>query len=427
METKEWYETESDEYYAHQNNHSNHFRNKKRIYHSKTPQQTFKNTHYQPRPHYPRSSRHTYHGNHHTKTKQSSYNKSNNMYNHQRHRSQRNTNSATKTWIIKSHTVQIERNTSHGPILYCPPTANKTGDIITIKHNDLIPLKPKDCIRIIALGCTHELHSNVFLPNGDLLIHAGDICNWRRYDHTQQMYRTPHDTWKHFVASLDQVRKRKKGNFRYGMFVIPGNHDGYAKQNPNKINTLLHDNDITLLVNQSKTIHASPSDPSQLVLFGSPISWYRGKPSNAYQIHRKQYKHLWNKDQRAECDKYWDDEYIRKYFKKSDIAVTHGPPFGFGDCRHEMRNGSYALLDYIKQKRPKLLICCDYHGSGTGTHGYGIYFYYFDRSKRDSFCIVMNVAICHCPARYMRLNNIERGVTVIDTKIQDLFSSNIVK
>lgn len=338
-------------------------------------------------------------------------------------------------WVIKSKNCnnkhiekQNEINKSRGTILYCKPNATYK-DIIKIKPNEVIPQKPEqNCIRIIACGCTHELHRSVYWPSGDILIHAGDVCNWRRYNHTEKIFKTAYDTWSDFTLFMNKLKNRSKDNFKYGMYLIPGNHDLYLEQNENKIKSLLNQNNIKLLRNESTKINLDNNNDKYLTMFGSPISFNRGKPSNAYQVHRHQFKDLWNKDDRSDKFKHFDDEFIEKYFYHSnnneekdnlDILITHGPALNYGDCEIKGKgSGSYQLLEYIKKEKPKLFICCDYHGSvnGNSTHGYGINFVNFD-DKTNKSCIWMNVAIAHQPARFMRDNNIKRGVTIIDINL----------
>ena len=378
------------------------------------------------------------------------------------------------TWAVKSKPKlesipftesKVEVNTSSATILYCGPDAKCSDHIVQIKPNEAIPVQPEDCIRIIAMGCTHELHRHVYIPRGDLLIHAGDTCNWRRYTHTQQEYgyETPWDIWTDMVSVLDSQRNGSKRNvsksnpkslkphnFRFGMIVIPGNHDLYAEGNTNRIRSLLKEHDITFLVNER---HSVDINDRKIRLFGSPISWYRNKPSCAYQLHRKRHSDLWCRDERDQMNKHWDEDYIATHFphdENVDIMITHGPPAGYGDCEELGRcTGSHALLKYIQKIKPKIFISCDYHGSGGegDSHGYGVHFLHFEDSHQSQdvrklqklghsfteeavdkgsaktdYCIIMNVAMAHQPARYMRGDNIRRGVTIVDAKLDQITS-----
>ena len=61
----------------------------------------------------------------------------------------------------------------------------------------------------------------------------------------------------------------------------------------------------------------------KLSVFGSPMSFYRGKPSNAFQIHRKgEDESLWAMDERNDFNslKIYDTDYIRTYFPNADTV-----------------------------------------------------------------------------------------------------------
>ena len=46
----------------------------------------------------------------------------------------------------------------------------------------------------------------------------------------------------------------------------------------------------------------------------------------------------------------------------------------------------------------------------------------FGSSDSNDYCIIMNVAMAHQPARYMRKDNIRRGVTIVDAKVDQITS-----
>ena len=159
------------------------------------------------------------------------------------------------------------------------------------------------------------------------------------------------------------------------------------------------------------------------------------KPSCAYQVHRNEHKDMIQSDKRAK-KKYIDSEFINEHFEKSDILITHVHAAGFGDCGDDTNikgrcTGSYPLLNFIHKTRPKLFICCDFHGSEYGTHGHGVHFIRFSNDRNsnaeqkvnfenDEFCIAINVAIAHQPARHMRKDNVRRGVCIVDIALDDI-------
>ena len=102
-------------------------------------------------------------------------------------------------------------------------------------------------------------------------------------------------------------------------------------------------------------------------LFGSPISWYRKKPSCAFQVHQEEsINNTWNYDTRNINNKYKCKNYINKYFpninNKIDILITHGPCKNYGDgYENGYGNGSISLYNYIECLKPKYMICSDSH------------------------------------------------------------------
>lgn len=69
-------------------------------------------------------------------------------------------------------------------------------------------------VRIVCIADTHELHRDLALPDGDLLIHAGDFTFWNHASKIQD-----------FSNWLGELPHRHK-------VVIPGNHDPAFNQDP---------------------------------------------------------------------------------------------------------------------------------------------------------------------------------------------------
>jgi hypothetical protein len=76
------------------------------------------------------------------------------------------------------------------------------------------PPKAHRSVRIVCISDTHELHRDFALPDGDLLIHAGDFTFWNHAAKIQDF-----NDW------LGELPHRHK-------VVIPGNHDRAFNQNP---------------------------------------------------------------------------------------------------------------------------------------------------------------------------------------------------
>ena len=67
--------------------------------------------------------------------------------------------------------------------------------------------KSEGVIRIVLISDTHNLHRTLHMPEGDILVHAGDFTN----NGTQKEIKD-FDTW---LAGLDYQHK----------ILVPGNHD----------------------------------------------------------------------------------------------------------------------------------------------------------------------------------------------------------
>src|SRR5664279_2929312 len=85
-------------------------------------------------------------------------------------------------------------------------------------------------VRIVCISDTHEWHRELALPDGDLLIHAGDFTFW---NHTSKI--------RDFNEWLGELPHRHK-------VVIPGNHDRAFHKDPR---TRAEITNAILLINES--------------------------------------------------------------------------------------------------------------------------------------------------------------------------------
>ncbi len=163
-------------------------------------------------------------------------------------------------------------------------------------------------MRIICISDTHNLHKDTFIPDGDILIHAGDITAIGNkeivVDFNQWLGQLPH---KHKI-------------------VIAGNHDLCFESEDFQTESFL--TNATYLKNSGIEIEG-------LKIWGSPISPISPKFGNdwAFNIER--------------------GDKIRKYWEKiptdTDILITHCPPFGILD-KNELGSfeGCKDLLDIVQ-------------------------------------------------------------------------------
>lgn len=170
------------------------------------------------------------------------------------------------------------------------------------------------------------MHRQLKIPDGDMLIHSGDI----------QSYGYEHEV-KDFNDWLGELPHQYK-------IVIAGNHDefiyntGYEKISKKYITNAIY------LENSSCIIE-------NIKFYGSPISpafnnWFfmaeRGKEIQ---------------------DKYWS-----KIERDTDFLVTHGPPYGIMDEAVSLNTGHVGcndLLWTVKQLKPQFHIFGHIH-SGNG-------------------------------------------------------------
>lgn len=176
-------------------------------------------------------------------------------------------------------------------------------------------------MRIVLLSDTHELHRDVDVPIGDLLIHAGDITFFSRN----------REALADFEDWLGEQPHRYK-------VVIPGNHDGLLENVAGRAQiTNAH-----LLVDSGLNI-------AGLHIWGSPVTPHAHTPFG-----------IPHPDDRTA---HW-----AAIPHNLDILITHGPPYGVLDCApgEELHAGDRELRRAVIRKRPRLHVFGHVH-SGYGT------------------------------------------------------------
>jgi Icc-related predicted phosphoesterase len=178
-------------------------------------------------------------------------------------------------------------------------------------------------MKIVCIADTHELHGELTVPDGDLLIHAGDFTFFGRSQ----------SSLRGFNAWLGQLPHRHK-------LVVPGNHEFILEENP-ELSRLF--TNATLLINESTSVEG-------LTIWGSPLTpLYGGAFGRSNALDR-----------------------IRIYETippGTEIVITHGPPYGILDASpSEPRTptGDLELRKAIVRVRPRL------HVFGHAHAGYGV-------------------------------------------------------
>jgi Icc-related predicted phosphoesterase len=174
-------------------------------------------------------------------------------------------------------------------------------------------------MKIVAISDTHGQHNSISLPEGELLIHAGDLS--KRGTKTEVV-----DFLGWFSAQPH----------RYKVFIA-GNHDFFfEKECSSEIQKLIPDNLIYL--NDSQIVIEG------IKIWGSPIQpWF--------------YDWAFNRQRGADIKKHWD-----LIPADTDILLTHGPAHGILDLTMDYRNvGCEELLKKVEAVKPKYHICGHIH------------------------------------------------------------------
>ena len=193
---------------------------------------------------------------------------------------------------------------------------------------------PQKGLRIVCISDTHFQHEKLALPEGDILIHAGDFS---RKGGIAQI--------KDFLDWFDRQPHRYK-------VLVAGNHDTilhreYYLRNWRRFFRLLHTQEeleelyhhISSLSSvcylQDQSVHIGG-----LHIYGSP--W---QPTF--------FNWAFNLDRGEACAQAW-----KQIPENIDILITHGPPLGYGDlCSTYTRAGCVDLLHHIRYRiRPKVHI-----------------------------------------------------------------------
>jgi Icc-related predicted phosphoesterase len=176
-------------------------------------------------------------------------------------------------------------------------------------------------LEIICLSDTHELHRDVRVPDGDMLIYAGDITFFSK----NPSVLTDFNDW------LGELPHRYK-------VAIPGNHDRLLEQ-PKHQRTITNAH---LLINAGIEL-------GRLKIWGSPVTPYAdtafGIPTAEARV------------------KHWE-----LMPTGLDILITHGPPLEVLDCApgQNFHGGCPQLRDAVVKKHPRLHVFGHVHG-GYGT------------------------------------------------------------
>jgi Icc-related predicted phosphoesterase len=178
---------------------------------------------------------------------------------------------------------------------------------------------PEVTLRLVLLSDTHQLHRMVEVPDGDVLIHAGDVT------HLSGSMKAVAD----FNTWLGELPHRNK-------CVVPGNHEFFLEADEAKRSML---SNATVLINEGIEIGG-------LRIWGSPVTPLYGGAfgMSSAEDRRRLYSQI---------------------PENTDVLVTHGPPFGMLDSPPdaEFHSGCRELLKAVVRVRPKLHVFGHVHGA----------------------------------------------------------------
>ena len=196
-------------------------------------------------------------------------------------------------------------------------------------------------MKLVLISDTHANHNKIQIPECDILIHSGDFSDvGDRYQVEDFLFWLTIQPAKHkiYIAGNHDMKYESHPHFKREMII------NYPKVN------YLEDSGILL---EGLNIYGSPWQPR---FFDWGFNLDRGKPL---------------------ADKW------AKIPEDTNILITHGPPYGFGDQTKSYENvGCWDLL-YRINNLPNLKL----HVFGHIHPGYGIY--------KNKNTILVNAALCN--------------------------------
>lgn len=199
---------------------------------------------------------------------------------------------------------------------------------------------PRDTLRLVILSDTHGLHDRLTVPEGDVLLHAGDLTPRGRVEEVAAV--------GNFLAQLPHREK----------VVIAGNHDFLFEREPERARELL--GGLTYLQD-------SGAEVAGLQVWGSP--WQPWFHDWAFHVRRV-----------VELGAIWS-----LVPAGVDVLLTHGPPHGILDRTHTGEPvGCEELTRALDRIRPRL------HAFGHIHEAYG--------TERRGETLYVNA--CNCNLEY---------------------------
>lgn len=191
-------------------------------------------------------------------------------------------------------------------------------------------------ISIVAISDTHGFHDAIDIPEGDILVYAGDLTHRGEIAEVQK--------FNDFLGTLPHPTK----------IIIAGNHDFCFERDSDACAALLTNG--IYLQDSAVTIEG-------IRFYGSPWQpWF--------------YDWAFNLQRGPEIREKWD-----LIPEDTDVLITHGPPSNHGDQTISGEHvGCKDLLETIERIKPKVHIYGHIH------EGYGL--------TRNESTLFINASIC---------------------------------
>lgn len=180
-------------------------------------------------------------------------------------------------------------------------------------------MSQRDSITIVCIADTHELHRELEMPFGDILIHAGDFTLFSKS-----------------AAAIEDFNEWLGGLTYRRVIVIPGNHEFFLEADASRRRML---SNATVLINEGIEILG-------LKIWGSPVTPLYGGAFG----------------RRSEADR---AKLYAQIPDHVDILVTYGPPYGILDRTDQSAQpaGCRELLKRVGQIKPRLHVFGHIHGA----------------------------------------------------------------
>lgn len=210
--------------------------------------------------------------------------------------------------------------------------------ILALRGSSITPPTTTSRIRLVCISDTHTHRANI--PNGDILIHAGDMCNVGTHAELQDQV--------NWLNSLPHSHK----------LLVAGNHDSYLDpQSRVRTDEGKHIDwrGVTYLQHSTAHLNFEAKGGRRLDVYGAPQIPVCGGKDFAFQYHRQ------------------EDKWSNTIPDHTDILITHTPPRYHLDLPHNM--GCGWLLKEVWRIQPRV------HVFGHVHAGHGMQHVWWDQCQ----------------------------------------------